>query len=371
MASIFEGKNPAERNKLIAAIVLGVLAIITLGYTFSGMFFPSKPKTTSAKNTENTAPKTTSTGDVVNDGLADPTDIYANSPVIYDPAMYSSRDAGRNIFAFYEPPAYVATPIPAVDIKQTPIPTPIIIQTPPPPTPIQYTLSLGFMNVSSVFAGGRGFKLEVNGDKFTPETAIYFNGNMLPTTFISPQRLTAEISSNLIANAGQINIDVHSPDGKLFSNPMTLMVNAPPKPQFQYIGMIARSRYNNDTAYLLETGKKEPTSARLNDVVGGRFKMASISSQEVVVEDKELGFKYRLALERPKAGQAAGTNQPGGRGNIPGIPQGFPPGSFQPGIQPGENPIGIPGNIPRYVPPQKQPTTNKDEDEDDDGDGGN
>jgi hypothetical protein len=365
MASLFEGKSPAERNKLIAAIVLGALAIIALGYTLIGAFFPPK-RTINVTTAVTPTPKDSNGGDAVNTSLADPIGIYESMPVNYDPNAFSSRDAGRNIFAFYEPPLYVPTPIiPVVVQQKTPTP-PVIIQTPLPPTPPIPTVNLGFMNTSSVFAGSKGFRLEVNGDKFTPETAIYFNGSMLPTTFVSPQRLTAEISSNLIANAGNIQIDVHSPDGKLFSNPMILAVNAPPRPQFQYIGMIARSRYNNDTAYLMEQGKQTPTSARLNDTVGGRFKMSSISSAEVVVEDRELGFKYRLALERPKAGQASG----GGKGqpqSNPQNPPGFPPGTF-PNYQPPQGEIpGIPNNIPRYVPPQKQEDSK--DDEDDDGDG--
>jgi hypothetical protein len=363
MASLFEGKSPAERNKLIAAIVLGALAVIALGYTLSGVFFPPKRTSTTTSSSPTPTPKSSTGGDVVSTGLVDPG--YESMPVNYNPGDFSSRDAGRNIFAFYEPPVYVQTPIPIVQ-PQTPktTPTPYVAPAATPPIP---TVNLGFMNTSSVFAGSKGFKLEVNGDKFTPETAIYFNGSMLPTTFISPQRLTAEISSNLIANAGNVQIDVHSPDGKLFSNPMILAVNAPPKPQFQYIGMIARSRYNNDTAYLMEQGKQTPTSARLNDTVGGRFKMSSISSAEVVVEDRELGFKYRLALERPKAGQTSGGK--GQPQSNPQNPPGFPPGTF-PNYQPPQGEIpGIPNNIPRYVPPQNQ-NDNKD-DEDDDGDGNN
>ena len=38
---------------------------------------------------------------------------------------------------------------------------------------------------------------------------------------------------------------------------------APAKAGFQYIGMIARKRSNNDTAYFLEPGKQKPTSAAL------------------------------------------------------------------------------------------------------------
>jgi hypothetical protein len=359
MASLFEGKSPAERNKLIAAIVLGALAIIALSYTFYGMFFPAKRTSTTASSTPTPTPKDSKGGDVVNEGLIDPSETYANMPVNYDPMAFSSRDAGRNIFSFYEPPVYEAPPIliglPPTP-KQTPITTPL-----PMPTPTVYPLMLGFMNTSSVFAGSKGFRLEVNGDKFTPETAIYFNGAMLPTTFVSAQRLTADVSQVLIANAGNVQVEVRSPDGKLFSNPMVLAVNAPPRPQFSYIGMIARSRYNNDTAYLKETGKDLPTSARLNDIVGGRFKMASISSAEVVVEDRELGFKYRLALERPKAGQTTGgKGQPQQNPGIPGFP------NYQ---QPQQDIPGIPNSIPRYVPPPQQQDNSKDED--DDGDGNN
>ncbi len=31
---LFEGKSPAERNKIIAAIVLGVMAVVVLRYTY-------------------------------------------------------------------------------------------------------------------------------------------------------------------------------------------------------------------------------------------------------------------------------------------------------------------------------------------------
>ena len=366
MASLFQGKNPAERNKLIAAIVLGALAVIALGYTFSGIFFGGKKTSTTATSSPTPTPKT-STGDVVNNGLPDQdniNDFYANTPVLYDPTAFSSRDAGRNIFAFYEPPLFVPTPFVAV-VKQSPTPIVIAPQTPlPTPTPIQYTLNLGFMNTSSIYAGSKGFRLEVNGDKFTPETAIFFNGSMLPTTFISPQRLSADIPSNLIANAGNVQIDVHSPDNKLFSPPLYLAVNAAPRPQFQYIGMIARSRYNNDTAYLMETGKPLPTSARLNDIIGSRFKMVSISSAEVVVVDRELGFRYPVAMERPKPGQTGA----GGKGQ-PQNPNNFPQGREFQNVTPGQQQNcvpGIPCDLKQYVPPPSKQDVNQD-DEDDDG----
>jgi hypothetical protein len=76
------------------------------------------------------------------------------------------------------------------------------------------------------------------------------------------------------------------------------VIEKPSKPQIQYIGMIIRSRYNNDTAYLMEQGKQTPTSAGLNDIIGGRFKVISISVEEVVLEDMIWNLKYQLKVDR-------------------------------------------------------------------------
>jgi hypothetical protein len=124
--------------------------------------------------------------------------------------------------------------------------------------------------------------------------------------------------------------------------------------------MIARKRYNNDTAYFQEQGKNTPVGARLNDIVGGRFRVASISASEVVLEDVSLGFRHKLALYRPAPGQTAAS------GNNPND-QTFP--SYNPSqpvySQPQTDIPGIPNNIPRYIPPTPTP---KSDDEDDDGD---
>ena len=143
--------------------------------------------------------------------------------------------------------------------------------------------------------------------------------------------------------------------------------------------MIARQRFNNDTAYFQEQGKPTPINARLNDVIGGRFRLTSISAGETVFEDVNLGFKHRLALYRPASGQNAASGNPGGQNpdinspgrfpgrininpnpnnpNPPGIPYSIPSGEIP----------GIPSNIPIYVPPTPQPNTKEVKDEDDDG----
>jgi hypothetical protein len=373
---LFEGKSPAERNKIILAMVLGGLAVIALAYTFGGAFFGGKKTNTTASTTSTPTPGTNSNSQspamLTPEEIAGIDELYANTPVTYGVGFFSAPDAGRNIFAFYEPPIFQPTPIPPPTQK-----TPIFIpeKTPTPAPPPDFVL--GFMNTTSVYAGSKGFRLQLNGDRFTPDSVILFNSVPLPTTFVGPQSLTADVAANLIVNAGNVEIKVQTPDGLKFSNPMGFQIMAAPRPQFQYIGMIARSRYNNDTAYFSEQGKTTPTSGRLGDVVGGRFKLVSISSVETVFDDTSLGFRYKLPLLRPKPGDTAGGksvgSNPSGVIMQPDCPPGIPcqPGQFSPN-QPFVN--GVPNGIPRNVPgipnnPNQKRDDSKDYDDDDDGDG--
>jgi hypothetical protein len=354
---LFEGKTSAERNKIIAAIVLGVMSLGSLWFAFGGSIFSRKPTVTvsvsptprpSASPNANTEDRQMPSQD--EQDLA-----YVNTEIRYTPGSFNAPDAGRNIFAFYEPPPptpYVA-PIPVVRTP-TPIPPPD-----PTPTPVFYA---GDVMPQSVYAGSKAFRLEVNGDRFTPDSRIYFNGSELPTTFVSPQKLVAEIPASFIAGEGQRQIIVQTPDGRSYSNQVMLNVQAPPRPEFQYIGMIARRGSNNDTAYFQDKDKKEPFGARLNDIVSGRFRVFSISSSEVVFEDRELGFRHKVPLYRPAPGQSAAVGRPS---SPVGVPNTYTP--YNPAANPQEIP-GIPNNIPRYVPPQQRQQTDKNDDDDDDDD---
>ncbi|MBX3297728.1 MAG: hypothetical protein KF762_18680 [Acidobacteria bacterium] len=337
-----------ERNKMIAAIVLGVLALATLYMAFGPSFSGSRAQTTSTPTP--TPRRSPSPGSQQNNGPSPDAVIfeYQSTPVVYTPGLFGAPDPGRNIFAFYEPPP----PTPYVPPTPTPFVPPTPIPTPTPP------LFVAFVTPQSVYAGSRTFRLEVNGDKFTPDSRIFLSQSPLPTTFISPQRLVGEVPANMIAGEGPRQIIVQTPDGKLYSNQLLLSVQAPPRPQFQYVGMIARRHANNDTAVLREQGRPTEFTARLGDVVGGRFRVVSIASNEMVVEDTTLGFRHRVELFRPPP-PAAGSMPTGPGGRIPNQQQGFPQGlpqGIQQGIPQGTIP-GIPANIPRYVPPGSNTNT--------------
>ena len=352
-------KNPAERNKLIAAILLGVLAIAALYFAFGRSMFGSS--TTAASKSTPTPKPSVSPG---KDNFKLPTSEEQNftdvtTPVVYVQGNYYAPDPGRNIFAFYEPPV----PTPWVP---TPTPTP---KPPPPPSPTPTPAFLvGSIGPENVYAGSKGFRLEVNGDRFTPDARIYFSQTEMPTTYVSPQKLLTEISANMIAGEGPRQIIVQTPDGKKYSNQVMLSVQAPPKPQFTYIGMIGRKRFNNDTAYFIESGKTTPFGARLNDVVGGTFRLVSILPGEVLFVDVNLGFRHKVAVTKQSSSGSSGPSAPSG----PMINNGFGPGGMP--VVPNTSPDcvpGIPCNIPRTgapTPPQPGRTPLK-KDVDDDGDG--
>jgi len=337
------GDATADRNKMIAAIVLGVLALISLYYAFGrGLFSgPTKTATTATPKPSATPGRNAETGDPAMPSQNEQDFVYATTPILYNPGMNSAPDAGRNIFAFYEPPVPTPySPTPYVMLPpQTPVPTP----TPP--------MLIAFVSPQSVYAGSKAFRMEINGTKFTPDSQVYFNQNPVPTTFVTPERLTAQIPASMIANPTTVTILVRNPTGEFYTNQVMMSVNAPPKPDFQYIGLVARKLANNDTAYFQEKGKDEPLRARLNDVLLGRFRLVSISPEETKFVDTQLGFSHTLKLFRPPPSDAP----PSSRTGFPGTPATYRP--YQPQqpyqvpqpqeVKPGEEIPGIPSTIPR------------------------
>ena len=152
--TIFEGKTQTEKNKLIAAAVLGVVALAALYMAFGRNLFGSTATSVTVKTSPTPRPAV-SPGTVRNDTVLPTADeqnfVYQTTPVVYQPGNSFAPDPGRNIFAFYEPPP----PTPYV-----PTPEPVVIVKPPSPTPTPIFLAT-FINPQSVFAGSRSFRLEM------------------------------------------------------------------------------------------------------------------------------------------------------------------------------------------------------------------
>jgi hypothetical protein len=72
-------------------------------------------------------------------------------------------------------------------------------------------------------------------------------------------------------------------DNSLFSNQLTINVAAPPTPNYTYIGIISPQNRVTDTALVQDRSNRNVVSAYRGDVIGGRFRVTSISEKELVV----------------------------------------------------------------------------------------
>jgi hypothetical protein len=273
-------QNPAERKKLIVAGALGFVALLLLWWTFIG-FGSSSTKVAQrpAANVSSTDNRTVPANPQSTPLAALPDDaIERLKPIILESAPLAIAEAKRNIFAYYEKPVTVAA---ASVPTATPTPTPPVL--------------LATVAPSNVFARTGDFPLEVSGDKFTPQLRIVIDNTELPTRYISPQQLSATVPATMIANVGGHQVMARSADGKLYSNAVSLAVNEPPTPNYNYVGIIGTPRYI-DTAILQDKGSKDTLNVQRGDLLGGRFRVTSISEKEVVFIDTNLKIKHTLAF---------------------------------------------------------------------------
>ncbi len=277
--SLVDLSKPGEKKKLIWAAVLGFVAIVFLYWTLIG-FDSGTPAT--AKPTASPTPPRTAQNAPRSNGTVSPEvkSLEAYTEVRYEPASYNAPEAKRNIFAYYEPPkAPVAAP-------STPTPSP----EPSPP------VLLASVSPSNVYARTGDFKLEVAGDKFTPDQRIFVDGRELATSYKSPQQLSATVAASFIANPGARQVVVRTPDNSLFSNALTINVAAPPTPNLTYIGIISPTNRVDEIALLQEKNNKNIINAHRGDVVGGRFRVTSISEKELVLVDTTLKIKHTVPM---------------------------------------------------------------------------
>ena len=155
---------------------------------------------------------------------------------------------------------------------------------------------------TTVYARTTDFSLQVAGDKFTPSVRIFIDGRPMQTRFVSAQQVATTVTADLIANPGNRSIEVKTPDGSLYSNTGNLVVTPPPVPNYSYIGLIGKPRFN-DTAVLQDKNSKDLLNVQRGDVVGGRFRVNSISDKEVVLVDTTLKIRHTLPFSIENSSQ--------------------------------------------------------------------
>lgn len=308
--ALFEGKTPAERNKLIAALAFGAVALFLLARMFFGSSPAPHARNTNGNRRAGATTARTTAGAAQNGQPAQEDDLLKEMTPVQltsGPASLNIPDAGRNIFAYHvAPEAKKAGAAPAPTVAPTPTPEP------PPP------LTLRGVTPASVYARTGDFTLEVAGDKFTPEARVYLDGQELRTQFKGPQQLSANVPAALILAPGARSITVRTPDGKLYSNPATVNVAQPPAPPFTFVGIIGSPRYS-DKAVLKNQGNELVTVQR-GDLVGGRFRVTSISERAVEFTDAQLKIRHTLPYVEVRPGQV-GPSPSMQRLNVPPPPK--------------------------------------------------
>ena len=290
--------KPGEKKKLIVAGVLGLVAILFLWWTFFGFGSsnPATPRATPAQGPRPNpqGPRGTQAANNQSDTTQELSDLITTlRDVNFVGTNTNVPEARRNIFAFYEPPP------PTVKVAETPPATP----TPTPP------LLLASVSPSNVYAGTAQFPLEVTGDKFTPDARIYVDGRELQTQYRSAQQLSAAVPSSFIASPGNRSIAVRSPDGRIYSNSLTLNVAQPPTPNYTYIGLIS-TRTHVDIAILQDLSTKAVVNAQRGEMFGGRFRLTSIADKEIVFTDTNLKLTHKIKMTEGEKGFGSPLSRP-------------------------------------------------------------
>jgi hypothetical protein len=116
---------------------------------------------------------------------------------------------------------------------------------------------------------------------------------------------------SLITNPGVRQVEVRTPDRTLYSNQLALNITPAPVPNYNYVGLIAKPRYN-DTAVLQDKSSKDFLNVQRGDPVGTRFKVISISEREIKLIDITLKITTTIpfSMDQSSGGPpSAGPNR--------------------------------------------------------------
>ena len=278
--------KPGEKKKLLFAAVLGLGAILVLWWAIFGFGSNTRPP---ARTTATATPgqRNTQTASRPQQAPVPEVQTLASfAPVEYMQSSYNAPEPKRNIFSYYEPPPPTVKPV------VTPTPTPT------PPAPVL----LASISPSNVYARTADFKLEAAGDKFTPAMRIFVDGREMPTTYKGPQQLSTTISASLIAAPGTRSVVVRTPDNSLYSDPLPIQVAAPPVPNYNYVGIVGTQDRVTDKAWVQDKNNKTILVVDRGDVIGGRFRVTSMSQKELVLTDTSLKIKHTIAMTESDKG---------------------------------------------------------------------
>ena len=269
----------SEKKKQIAAAVLGVVALTMVVWS---LFFsdPGSSTTTTVKPTNGKPGITTAINPAGVNVVKPSADLILVSQPLNLGGLGDSTAPvmWRNIFIYPPPPPPPPSPTP-------PPPSP-----PPPPPPI----TLAGLNPSQVTARTADFAMTIFGAKIPADARVLINGTQFPTTVTGDSQVKVTVPAAVIANPGQLQIEVKgaAEPAKWFSNRLTLNVTAPPIPGYKYLGLIIKNGVS--IAVVRDEGESELKNVRKGDKLGSRWQVMNITPTEIEILDVTINVRHRL-----------------------------------------------------------------------------
>ena len=267
----------AEQKKQLAAGVLGVLALGTIGWS---LFF-SDPSSSSSAVTAKPGAKPGIFQPVSSPKPADAKPgaeiILVSQPLELSGLWDSTAPAiGRNIFVYPPPP-------PPPTVKPTPTPTPV----PPPP------ITLAGLQPSQVTARTADFDVTVYGAKIPADARVLINGAPYQTTVVSDSQLKLKIPAATIVNPGQLQVEVKSTADPTnwYSNRVILNVTAPPVPSYRYLGLIVKNGVS--LAVIRDESDSELKNIKKGQTIG-HWQITNITPAELEILDININVRHRI-----------------------------------------------------------------------------
>jgi hypothetical protein len=275
-----ENSTPDESKETRKKILLGGLFVVLIGIVYYQFFYGNDdPPVNRAAN----ASAVSTTSSPTPAPLPTPRPGRTDVPIVSQPLNLTSitnkgtpgDGTGRNIFVYPPPP----TPVPT---KPPPTPTP----TPPPP------VTLYSVNPATVIARTSDFNLTVLGEKIPEDGQVFVNGRNYQTTFVSAREVRAKVPAEAIRSSGNLGIQVRSTsDAKFFSNQLSLNVTEPPAPPYRYIGLYVTKK-GSIAVLKAQSEENEVINVVKDQKFGTRWKVISITPQQVEVEDTNIKIKH-------------------------------------------------------------------------------
>lgn len=219
--AFLRSSQPLIGTGLLGSANLDALANIPLE-TPAGDFFPAAQTTAAITGTIHqdatavSGATVTLTGPVTTSLTTDSSGLFAFTQLPAGQYIVSVSMPGAQFFPSQQPVTLAQSNVDGIDFNAVGIA--------PAAAP-----SVSFVSPAAVFAGSSGLSISVLGSNFNQTSAIYLNGQPLPTSFVSGSELHAAVPSSMVAAQGTLNVTVVTPPpGGGTSNSATLAINVLP-----------------------------------------------------------------------------------------------------------------------------------------------